>query len=213
MNAPSLLLAAPACCEDEIWKPIPAWPHEASTCGRVRSIDRLGEDGIWRLGGLLPPQPDSRPGKGYLYYDLRDGKRRRRIPAAAAVLEAHRGLRPAGCEACHNLGIRTDNHLRRVRWDTRAANLADMAEHARLRAVTMFVTTMPETALSRHGSQVRHGGTRSGEVVTAARYGDARQGTGSFPIPSNFLSHSMSVSPFLRTLRTSFQSLRDRKAA
>jgi len=203
-----------ACCDDETWKPIPDWPHhEASTCGRVRSTDRLGNDGIWRLGSLLPPQPDKRPGKGYLYYDLRDGRRRRRIPAAVAVLEAHRGQRPEGCEACHNHGIRTDNHLRKIRWDTRAANLADMAEHARLRAETTLVTTGPETALSRHGSQVRHGRAAPAAVVTATRYGDGTHGTGSFPIPFNFPSQSPPVNPFLRTFRTPFQSLRNRKAA
>jgi NUMOD4 motif len=213
LSAPSLLLDAPACCDDEDWKPIPGWPHEASTCGRTRSVDRLGDDGIWRLGSLLPPQADKRPGKGYLYYDLRDGTRRRRIPAAVAVLEAHRGLRPPGCEACHNHGIRTDNHLSEIRWDTRESNLADMLEHARLRAETTLVTTGPETALSRYGSQVSRRGAPSGAVVTAARHSDGLHGTGSPPIPFNFPSHSIPVNPFLRTFRTPFQSLRNRKAA
>ena len=209
MSAPSLLLAAPACCANEDWKPIPAWPHEASTCGRVRSIDRLGEDGIWRLGGLLPPQPDSRPGKGYLYYDLRDGKRRRRIPAAAAVLEAHRGLRPAGCEACHNHGIRTDNHLRVIRWDTREANLADMAEHARLRAVT------DDAAMTVALSQTAgHRGARDrGPLSLASVTGDVSQGTGSPRSISSFPSILTSVQPCSSTLRTLVRSLRNRQAA
>jgi NUMOD4 motif len=217
LNAPSILeLEAVACCDGETWKPIPDWPHEASTCGRVRSIDRLGDDGIWLLGAILPPQPDKRPGKGYLYYDLRDGKRRRRIPAAVAVLEAHDRPRPGpGYEACHNHGIRTDNHWPGVRWDTREANIADMIRHRleREQAVTTLVTTGPETALSRHGSQVSQGGAPSGPVVTATRHSDGPHGTGSLPIPLNFPSHSMFVNPFLRTFRTSFQSLRNRKAA
>lgn len=131
MNAPSLLAAAPAvCCEDEKWELIPGWPYEASSCGRGRSIDRLGDDGIWRLGAILPPQPDKRPGKGYLYWDLRDGKRRRRVPVAVAVLEAHRKPRPGpGYEACHNDGVRTDNHLAKLRWDTKKANRADTEWH------------------------------------------------------------------------------------
>jgi hypothetical protein len=209
LSAPSLLLAVPACCDGETWELIPDWPHEASSCGRVRSIDRLGDDGIWRLGGLLPPQPDTRPGKGYLYYDLRDGRRRRRIPAAVAVLEAHRGLRPAGCEACHNRGIRTDNHLSEIRWDTRAANLADMAEHARLRTVT------EEAAMTLALSQsAGHRGVRATAALSRASVtGDVSQGTGrspSNPIPP---SVSISLQPVSRTLRTSFRSLRDRLAA
>ena len=209
MSAPSLLLDAPACCDDETWKPIPDWPHEASSCGRARSIDRLGSDGIWRLGAMLPPQPDTRPGKGYLYYDLRDGKRRRRIPAAVAVLEAHRGTRPEGCEACHNRGVRTDNHLTEIRWDTREANLADMAEHAALRAVT------DQAAMTVSLSQAAgHGGVRGlAGLALASVTGDVSQGTGS-PRPfSSFSSVLTSVQPVSNALRTPFRSLRDRSAA
>jgi hypothetical protein len=209
LNAPSLLLDAPACCDDEHWEPVPGWPHEASTCGRVRSTDRLGDDGIWRLGDLLPAQPDTRPGKGYLYYDLRDGKRRRRIPAAVAVLEAHRGLRPPGCEACHNRGVRTDNHLARIRWDTREANLADMAEHARLRAVTgQAAMTVP---LSQPAG---HRGVRvTGALSLASVTGDVLQGTGSPPSIPVSPSVFTSVQSISSSLRTSFRSLRNRQAA
>ena len=204
MSAPSLLLDAPACCEGEDWEPLPDWPHESSTCGRVRSIDRLGADGIWRLGSLLPPQPDKRPGKGYLYYDLRDGKRRRRIPAAVAVLEAHRGRRPPGCEACHNHGVRTDNHLSEIRWDTRAANLFDMLEHARLRAVTdqaAMAVLLSQTA--GHRGVCGLGGLSQASVTS-----DGFQGTGRSPSIPDFPSRSSSVNPFLRTFRTPFRTLR-----
>jgi NUMOD4 motif len=204
LSALSVLEPAAACCADEKWKPIPAWPHEASSCGRVRSIDRLGDDGIWRLGSPLPPQPDKRPGKGYLYYDLRDGKRRRRIPAAVAVLEAHRGLRPDGCEACHNHGIRDDNHLSEIRWDTREANLADMLEHARLRTVTdQAAVTVPLSQTAGHRG-VRVLGGLSQAVVTS----DDSQGTVRSPIPHISPSHSSPVNPFLHTVRTSFRTIR-----
>jgi len=209
LSAPSLLLDVPACCEDETWKPVPCWPHEASSCGRVRSIDRLGGDGIWRLGGLLPPQPDSRPGKGYLYYDLRDGKRRRRIPAAVAVLEAHRGPRPPGCEACHNRGIRTDNHLSEIRWDTREANLADMAEHAALRVVTDPAAMTDALSQTPGHRGVRVPTLCQGSSVTRQEV----QGTGRFPSSPIFPSVLIPVQPFLRTLRTPFRSLRNRQAA
>jgi hypothetical protein len=88
-----------------------------------------------------------------------------------------------------------------------------MLEHARLRAVTTLVTTMPQTGLSRHGSQVRRGEASSGAVVTGHVTGDGPHGTGSFPIPHISPSHSPSVQPIRSTLRTSFRSLRDRLAA
>jgi hypothetical protein len=207
LSAPSLLLlpgtGIPGCCEDEEWAPIPDWPHEASTCGRVRSTDRLGEDGTWRLGQMLPPQPDNRPGKGYLYYDLRDGRRRRRIPAAVAVLEAHDGLRPGpGYEACHGNDIRTDNHWVNVFWDTRAANLAKMWE--RRRAVTDARPGGP--VLSQESRFPRTAGsvTRHGRSVTS----DIPQGTGRLPSNPIFPSHPLSLRPSLSTIRTSFCTLR-----
>lgn len=140
MNAPSLLVADPlgGCCEDEKWDPIPGWPHhEASSCGQVRMLDRLDAEGRLRLGGILPQFPDKRPGKGYLYVMLRDGARHRKAAVAVLVLEAHRKSRPGpGIEACHNDGVRTDNHLSKLRWDTREANLADMLRHREERSRT-----------------------------------------------------------------------------
>jgi hypothetical protein len=130
--AVAVLEAPPACCDNEAWRGIPGWLyHEASTCGRIRSLDRLGDDGVWRLGSILPQHPDKRRGKGYLYVNLRDGGRFRRAAVAVVVLEAHRGPRPfPGWEACHNDGVRTDNHLAKLRWDSREGNLADQRRHA-----------------------------------------------------------------------------------
>lgn len=135
MTAPSVLETVPVCCTDETWAPIPDWPHEASTCGRIRSIDRLGPDGVLRLGAILPQQPDQRPGKGYLYGTLLDGGRRRRVHVAVAVLEAHRGLKTSpNLEARHGNGIRTDNHLTNLSWGTRPQNRADRERHRNERA-------------------------------------------------------------------------------
>ena len=217
MSALSLLEVAPdevGCCADEIWKPIPDWPHEASTCGRMRSIDRIDANGMLRLGQMLPLEPDKREGKGYVYGTLRDGKRRRRVHVAVAVLEAHRELRPGpGYEACHNHGVRTDNHLTEIRWDTREANIADMLRHRLERAVTEPVTDGPEKALECHRSKVRGGSAASGRLSQLSVTGDGPQGTVGSPIPINSLSHSMSVKPPFRTVCTLFLSLRDRMAA
>jgi hypothetical protein len=222
LSAPSLLLLpgtqVPACCDDEEWKPIPDWPHhEASTCGRVRSVDRLGEDGIWRLGAMLPQHPDARRGQGYLYVHLRDGKRRRKAHVAHCVLEAHDKPKPGpGYEACHGNG-RTDNHRRYLRWDTKAANLAEMWEQRRcnatLEGVTGNRTNRGNVRAGASQMQGLPGLRRRGAVVTDAVTGDASHGTGSpssIPIcPSVFPS----VQPLVRTLRTSFRSVRIRQAA
>lgn len=208
MSVPSIPeLTAADCCADEEWKPIPGWPHhEASTCGRIRSIHRLDADGRLRLGAILPQHPDKRKGKGYLYVNLRDGKRHRRAAVAAVVLEAHRRLRPfPDWEACHGDGVRTDNHLANLRWDTRAANLADKRRHQEERAVTPLPVT-------RHKTQVR-AGMASQRPSRYGVTGDGLKGTVSPPPHSIFPSSPIPLKPLTCTLRTSFRSLRDRMAA
>ncbi len=86
---------------------------------------------------MLPPHPDTRPGRATCTRPSSDGKRRRKAHVAVLVLEAHRGLRPGpGWEASHLYGIRTDNHLCRLAWETREQNLARIPLHAAERAVT-----------------------------------------------------------------------------
>jgi hypothetical protein len=196
LTAPELVLAeaAPACCEDEKWKPVQGWPHESSTCGRFRTVTRVDATGRLRFGQMLALCPDRRKGKGYLYVNLRDGKRHRRAAVAPLVLETHDRPRPGpGYEACHNRGIRDDNHLTELRWDTREANLADMAEHQRLRALEASLETV-----TRYGPQVSRGAFwfrpwRYG--VTGGRPGDAAKGTGRSPSFLPFPSVSPSVQP------------------
>ena len=47
------------------------------------------------------------------------------------VLEAFVGPCPPSCEGCHGNGIKTDNRLENLRWDTRKGNMADAREHGR----------------------------------------------------------------------------------
>jgi hypothetical protein len=207
LSAPSLLAAPPSaepsCCGGETWKPVPDWPqHEASTCGRVRRIPWIDAQGCLHVGGILPQHPDKRKGKGYLYVTLREGSRRRKAHVAVLVLEAHRELKPGpGYEACHGNG-RTDNHLRWLRWDTKAANLAEMWEARRV--------TLHPAGVTDPSSQARRG------VAMASRHdvtGDGLHGTGRSPIPLSFLSQSASVQPVSRTLRNQFRFIRNRLAA
>jgi hypothetical protein len=207
LTAPSLLAVAPACCEDEEWAGIPGWPYEASTCGRTRSVDRLGPDGVWRLGAAAPQHPDKRKGKGYLYVNLRDGKRFRRAAVAVVVLEAHRRLRPfPGWEACHSDGVRTDNHLSKLRWDSREGNLADQRHHARernaLASVSGNYANPDETVSLRHtpGRLPRmrfHGSRRYGPF-----HGHGLKGTVRVPFLSTLPFRFPSLTSSLRSLRS-----------
>lgn len=45
------------------------------------------------------------------------------------MLLAFRGKCPEGFEACHNNGIRTDNRLENLRWDSKSGNMADKLLH------------------------------------------------------------------------------------
>jgi hypothetical protein len=70
------------------------------------------------------PRPD-----GYIYITLsRDGKTVGR-PVHALVLETFVGPRPPGFHACHTNGVRHDNRLENLRWDSPTANLADRVAH------------------------------------------------------------------------------------
>ncbi len=45
------------------------------------------------------------------------------------VLETYVGPCPEGMEACHYNGVRTDNRLENLRWDTRSNNQLDAVRH------------------------------------------------------------------------------------
>lgn len=47
------------------------------------------------------------------------------------VLSAHVGTCPDGMEACHNNGIKTDNRVENLRWDTHSENILDSVRHGR----------------------------------------------------------------------------------
>lgn len=123
--------------QDEVWKAVPDAPgYEVSNRGRVRSYHLIGRH---RIGSALHLKAKAhllrlelRPAS--LCVSLRDaaGKVRQRY-VHRLVLEAFVGPCPAGCEGCHNDGNFRNNALENLRWDTRAANMADIARHGRLR--------------------------------------------------------------------------------
>lgn len=113
----------------EIWRPIPRHPgYEASTLGRIRSIDRLiereGSHGHYLLKGRILKV--YRRDSGHLQTGVGGGKFRL---AHQLVLEAHIGPAPAGAVACHGNGDPSDNRLVNLRWDTRSSNALDAVKH------------------------------------------------------------------------------------
>lgn len=117
----------------EIWKPIPQYEgvYEASTHGRLRSLDRIVKN---RWGGET-----RRPGKiikqtihhgGYCQVGLTsaDGKLRNYF-AHCLVALTFIGERPAGMDVCHWDGNSTNNQLDNLRYDTRVGNAADKTRH------------------------------------------------------------------------------------
>lgn len=121
----------------EIWKPVVGHEgsYDVSNLGRVRSLERVA---VRRIG--KGPNPDRKsqyiiPGK-----ILRPGKSSNGYFTVSIggwsyclhdlVLTAFRGPRPeAGMDACHDDGVKPNNTLGNLRWDTRKGNHADKIKH------------------------------------------------------------------------------------
>ena len=91
--------------------------YEISTLGNVRSLKR---------GHLKAPQMNER---GYLHLGLYEAGRHENVYLHRAVLRTFLGEAPAGKEAAHCNGDKTDCTLLNLRWDTSPGNHADRIEH------------------------------------------------------------------------------------
>ncbi len=113
---------------DETWRPVVGLEgyYEVSDQGGVRRQPRILKDGRRILAKVLRPTLDAR---GYRTVWLSvDGKRHvRRVHRM--MLESFVGPRPTNIDACHNNGIRDDNRLSNLRWDTRSGNIKDAVKH------------------------------------------------------------------------------------
>lgn len=111
----------------EEWRPIPSAPgYEASSEGRIRSVDRImraGRRPFLKPGRVLKLNPSR---SGYLRFSL-NGKA---YAAHMAVLEAFGGPRPTPQHQCaHWDGDKANNKPANLRWATPAENCADKARH------------------------------------------------------------------------------------
>lgn len=117
----------------ERWLPIPGYEgyYEVSDLGRVRSLDRWTTDRLgrrrFRRAQVLTPNFNSYTGRYYVNL-CRDAVPRTR-PIYRLVIEAFRGPRPDGMEACHSDGDCTNDRLSNLRWDTVSENRRDTVRH------------------------------------------------------------------------------------
>lgn len=117
-----------------IWREIPGWEglYEVSETGLVRSLSRTVA--TWRgMRGVKGKELRAVPrSDGYFIVVLSGNGQRRVMPVHHLVLLAFVGPPPSGFDGCHNNGVRGDNHLQNLRWDTRRGNMADKADHGTL---------------------------------------------------------------------------------
>jgi hypothetical protein len=111
----------------ERWVQVPHHSgYEVSSLGRVRSVDRVIADKNGKARKLRSTILKPCEQRGYLRVNIAGSRL-----VHALVLEAFVGPRPPGHETCHNNGDRSDNRLSNLRWDTSAANSADIIRHGR----------------------------------------------------------------------------------
>lgn len=123
---------------EEIWRDIPGFEghHQASSLGRVRSLDRvrvferkrLGRAEIVRLpckGKILAPCKI----KKYLFVRLVKDGVARLTGVHSCVCAAFAGPRPQGLDCAHLNGDPTDNRPENLAWATRAENVQQSRAH------------------------------------------------------------------------------------
>ena len=120
----------------EQWKAVPGFEgYAVSDHGRVRSYMKRYGNG-WGIADepqrilRFATKPD-----GYRGINLSSGGVVRFCKIADLVLLAFVGPKPAGMETCHNNDKAGDDRLTNLRYDTHAANMADIAKNGGRRPV------------------------------------------------------------------------------
>ena len=121
--------------EEERFAPVYGYEgaYEVSDHGTVVSIARVVSGGIKKqtVKPCVLAQIDN--GHGYKSVRLWKNGKEKTCYVHRLVLEAFAGRAAEGCEACHNDGARSNNHISNLRWDTKANNHADKIKHGTIR--------------------------------------------------------------------------------
>ncbi len=111
----------------EVWKTIKEYPnHEISNHGRVRSWIHRAAGGRRNKPLVMKIVLNIH---NYCIASLNYKGKHSTPTIHRLVLESFVGTRPKGMEACHNNGIKTDNRLVNLRWDTHKNNQLDRVKH------------------------------------------------------------------------------------
>lgn len=121
-------------CHIEVWKTIPGFGghYEASSLGRIRSLDRIIKKvhstsreltDFFYTGKVLKQQHNK---GGYLSVHIGVDKIKTSLRVSRAVLLAFKGLPPTiNHFSCHNNSDPTNNCLYNLRWGTQKDNMSD----------------------------------------------------------------------------------------
>ena len=135
--------------QHEEWRPIPGFGgyYEASSLGRIRSIDRevngFSARGnrptkIRRKGQIMAQ--GARTGD-YMCVGLYFDGQYSRQQVHTLVLMAFVGPRPEGMQGCHGPNGKADNSIANLRWDTPEANRADIEIYGKRHRGEQVVTS------------------------------------------------------------------------
>lgn len=119
----------------EEWRSIPSYEgyYEASSLGRIRSLDRAvpAKDGrtINFRGQIINPHAD-KTGRRRVVLS-QPGRNPRSATVHRLVLEAFVGPCPDGMECCHYDDDPSNNRIENLRWDTHSANQRDLVRNGR----------------------------------------------------------------------------------
>lgn len=112
----------------ELRLPVPNFEgrYEVSDWGRVRSLDHTDRRGQKRKGRFLSSGLNR---YGYPQVGLSLHGKLKTFTAHRLVLTVFVGPRLEGMQCCHNDGVKANNHLSNLRWDTCLSNMRDKAKH------------------------------------------------------------------------------------
>jgi len=119
----------------EIWKNVPGYEnYQVSNYGNVKKINCSINDFMNFKNGVTVKRTRKykekelkkiKNGDGYYVVGLPNKK----FKVHRLVLTAFVGMPMSRLDACHNNGVKTDNRLDNLRWDTRSGNFKDKLKH------------------------------------------------------------------------------------